>query len=207
MPDLLDRRFPLSNWTSRPKARQSGSIAPFSQPDLDAPKQFFITVRSMAAAEVVASNLPRTVRRIVREFETVSSEGDFKPSDELIGYWHVESLAEEAATGAGTSGQKPHSSFLENARRLDRRNQTDAALDLIFDQVDEMLLADHFEHVDQLLNEITPSDYSVELLLGLLTATLPAKNQLPHRYEFFQRVSDTLQDHGELKEGLLVGLD
>jgi len=98
-------------------------------------------------------------------------------------------------------------SFLDCARRLDQHGQTDAALDIIFDQIDEMLLAGEFEPVDQLLMEIMPSDYSVELLLGLLTVTLPAKNRLCNRVAFFERVRQSLQEHGETDEGLLVGLD
>ncbi len=97
--------------------------------------------------------------------------------------------------------------FLGYARRLDNIGQTDAALDIVFDQIDEMLLAGNFSQVNRLLVDIAPEDYSVELLLGILTSTLPAKNQLPDRAEFYTRTAQTLQSRGELQEGLLAGLD
>lgn len=97
--------------------------------------------------------------------------------------------------------------FLGNARRLDNIGQTDAALDIVFDQIDEMLLAGKFKKVNQLLVDTETDNYSVELLLGILTATLPAKNQLQDRAEFYKRTARTLKSRGELQEGLLVGLD
>lgn len=102
---------------------------------------------------------------------------------------------------------KPSESFIRHARRLDERGQTDIALDLIFDQIDEMLLAGQFECVNELLADIPTDKYSLELLLGILTATLPAKNRMPVRAAFFERVSRTLENRGERNEGLLVGLD
>lgn len=97
--------------------------------------------------------------------------------------------------------------FLDLARRLDKSGQTDAALDIVFDQIDEMLLAGKFKKVNQLLVDTETDNYSVELLLGILTATLPAKNQLQDRAEFYKRTARTLHSRGELQEGLLVGLD
>lgn len=111
------------------------------------------------------------------------------------------------STRSECCGDATAESFFDRARRLDQRGQTDAALDIIFDQIDEMLLAGEFDRVDQLLIEIMPGDFSVDLLLGLLTATLPAKNRLSNREAFFERVAQTLHDRGEAKDGLLVGLD
>jgi hypothetical protein len=97
--------------------------------------------------------------------------------------------------------------FLDRAQRLDARGHTDAALDIVFDQIDEMLLASEFSRVDRLLAEIAPENLSVDLLLGLLTVTLPAKSQLSNRKSFFERVDQSLRDRGEARYGLLVGLD
>jgi hypothetical protein len=97
--------------------------------------------------------------------------------------------------------------LLRHADRLDRRGHTDSALDLLFDQIDEMLLASDFSRVDRLLLETAPESLSVDLLIGLLTATLPAKDRLPNRKYFLERVERSLQERGELESGLLVGLD
>lgn len=82
----------------------------------------------------------------------------------------------------------------------------DAALDIIFDEVDEMLLAGEYDRVNRLLAEMSTDAIPVELLIGVLTATLPARNQLPNRASFLARVEQTLRDRGELEDGLLGGL-
>ena len=96
---------------------------------------------------------------------------------------------------------------MDRAKRLDQHGQTDEALDILFDQIDEMLLSGEFNRVDQLLAETTPSDFSVELLLGILTATLPGKNRLLNREALFERISGVLQDRGVARDELLVGLE
>ena len=119
----------------------------------------------------------------------------------------IESFGELVAAEIANKGETALGSFLDQARRLDGLGQTDTALDIIFDQVDEMLLAGEFDRVNQLLVDTSVDEYSVELLLGVLTATLPAKGQLPDRCAFFQRVAQTLEARGGLQDGLLVGLD
>jgi hypothetical protein len=98
-------------------------------------------------------------------------------------------------------------SFVDHAQRLDKLGQTDAALDIIFDQIDEQLLAGKFPQVNDLLAKTSPDTLSVDLLLGILTATLPAKGRLANRRGFYERVQNALQMRGQLKEGLLVGLE
>jgi hypothetical protein len=118
----------------------------------------------------------------------------------------IDSFGKMVAEKAGKE-ETTIASFLDQARRLDQLGQTDTALDIIFDQIDEMLLAGEFDRMNQLLIDTDTERYSVDLLLGILTATLPAKGLLPGRAELFPRVEQTLQSRGELKEGLLVGLD
>jgi hypothetical protein len=174
---------------------------------LKEPKAFFVAIRSMVSDEAFTANLSRAVVQFVRDCEWTSSDIEVSTFDEL----EVE----------GNFGRDPlwsisrvrfprdtkHRSFLEHARRLDASGQTDFALDIIFDQIDEMLLAGQFDRANQLLIDTAIDEYSVELLLGILTATLPAKDRLPERAEFFRRVEETLRSRGELKDGLLVGLD
>jgi hypothetical protein len=168
------------------------------------PKALFAAIRSMVASEAFTANLSRAVVQFVRHFE-------LEPSDIDVG--EIDELEEERDRAWGIlrvslpPRDTKHRSFIEQARRLDEHSQTDVALDIIFDQIDEMLLAGQFDRVDQLLIDTVTEEYSVELLLGILTATLPAKDRLCDRAEFFQRVAQTLQARGELKNGLLIGLD
>jgi len=97
--------------------------------------------------------------------------------------------------------------FLEHAQRLADRGQTDASLDIIYDRIDEMLLAGEFDQVDRLLVDTSPNTLSVDLLLGVLTVTLPARKRLANRAAFFALVEQTLRERGALKESLLVGLE
>jgi len=96
---------------------------------------------------------------------------------------------------------------INHAKRLDQSGQTDAALDIIFDLIDEMLLADQFEQVDRTLVGSWPRDLSTDLLLAFLTATLPARERLPHLRAFVENVRQVLQDRDENVDGQLVGLE
>jgi hypothetical protein len=97
--------------------------------------------------------------------------------------------------------------FLARARRLDQLGQTDVALDIIYSQIDEMLLARKFSLVDDCIENSQTDLYSVDLLLALLTITLAAKTHLPNRAAFYGRVEAALRDRGELEDGLLIGLE
>ena len=64
-----------------------------------------------------------------------------------------------------------------------------------------------FYETDQLLQNINVSEYSVDLLLGLLTATLPARSKLRSRAQFFSEVEAVLKERGQWEDNLLVGLE
>lgn len=98
-------------------------------------------------------------------------------------------------------------SFIDRAIRLEARGKTSAALDLIYDQVDERLIQGAFSEVDNVLAKAETSRLSSNLLVGLLTITLPARGKLVHRAEFLDRVQRELNRRGELEDGLLIGLD
>ncbi|MCR4318523.1 MAG: hypothetical protein NUW37_19445 [Planctomycetes bacterium] len=98
-------------------------------------------------------------------------------------------------------------SFIVRAHRLDAKGRTGAALDLIYDQVDEMMLAGRFDELDSLLNSSNLENLSTSLLLGLLTASLPGRGRLTARKNLFERASSILEHRGEMKPGLLSGLE
>lgn len=97
--------------------------------------------------------------------------------------------------------------FIDRANRLDILDHTDAALDLLYDAVDDLLRRREFDRLDEMLQDTVTSDLSLNVLLGLLTATLPARSRLRSRVAFFQRVDETLRARDEWEEGLLVGLE
>jgi len=98
-------------------------------------------------------------------------------------------------------------SFIQRAQRLDVKGRTDAALDLIYDSTDQMLRDGQFDEMDLLLLQLCVKNLSTDVLLGLLTATLPARSRLHRRGAFFLDVKNILRDRHELEEGLLTGLE
>jgi len=97
-------------------------------------------------------------------------------------------------------------SFIVRAKRLERVNGIDSALDLIYDSVDGMLRAGDFSELNSLIEHLAVQQFSTDILLGLLTSTLPARSKLPSRLAFGQRVRLLFETRGEDVEALLVGL-
>ena len=97
--------------------------------------------------------------------------------------------------------------FLDRARRLDHSGHTDAALDLIYENVNGKLSRGRFNEVNSVLETTEPMSLSVDLMLGLLTSTLPAKTKLPSRGTFFQRSEAAIKGLNEWEDGLLTGLE
>ncbi|MEX1231932.1 MAG: hypothetical protein WEB58_16925 [Planctomycetaceae bacterium] len=98
-------------------------------------------------------------------------------------------------------------SFLDRAERLDAQGQTEAALDLVYDSIDGSLKRGQFVEVDAILEQVQVTDYSTDILIGLLTATLPARSKLQARPQFFRDVEACLLSRHEYEEGLLTGLE
>lgn len=97
--------------------------------------------------------------------------------------------------------------FIGRAVHLQEQGFTDTALDLIYDSVDELLHGARFALCDSVLQETDTSQCSIDVLLALLTATLPAKSRLATRTKFFQRVETSLRERGEYSADVLSGLE
>lgn len=104
--------------------------------------------------------------------------------------------------------RKRRKSLVADAKQLASDGLIDAALDLLYDSVDEMLWKDDdLSQLDSILTDIEVEGLSVDILLGILTATLPAKGRLTARGKFFDKIKRELVDRGEYEEGLLSGLE
>lgn len=97
--------------------------------------------------------------------------------------------------------------FLERAGRLDQHGQIDAALDLIYDSFDALFRQGAMLEADRQLAALDPSSLSADLLIGVLTATLPARSRLPSRAAAFDDIVRELKSRGQLSAGLLTGLE
>jgi len=124
-----------------------------------------------------------------------------KPAD----WWNEDS--KQNSDGLGDESRLKVKSFVEHAKRLVNKGQIDAALDLIYDRIDTFLLNCKFQEVDSILRGINPDGLSVDILLGLLTCTLPARTKLSTRAAFFVMVEQEIKKRGEWEVGLLSGLE
>jgi hypothetical protein len=87
-------------------------------------------------------------------------------------------------------------------------DRSDEAIDVLFREVDGMLLAGEFERCDQFLQIVDLSRLDTELIVGVLSVTLKASDKLPSRAEFFRRVSERFRDLPTGRAaGLLRGLE
>ena len=98
-------------------------------------------------------------------------------------------------------------SFIQRANRLHRTGYRNAATDLVYDRVDEMMRHDQLRELDSLLQSAPADELTVDVLLALLTATLPVKTRLTSRPEFVKRTERVLKSRGEYDDGLLTGLE
>jgi hypothetical protein len=97
--------------------------------------------------------------------------------------------------------------FLQPVRELEKRGHIDAALDVLYDRVDSLLRGKQFAAVDDLLQQVRVNALSVDVLIGLLTSTLPARSKLPSRAKFYSESEASIRQRGEWEEGLLTGLE
>lgn len=108
---------------------------------------------------------------------------------------------------SGRFSRSQEVSFVRGAQELEARDYEEASLDLIYDSVDELLQKGEFAEVDRVLREISVDELSVDLLLALLTATLPAADRLECRSTLFIQIEKSLRERNELDDTLLLGLE
>jgi len=119
----------------------------------------------------------------------------------------ADEIHRESSPGKVSSRVTQCEPFVRRAQRLDEHGRTDAALDLIYDSIDQMLRNGQFSDLDTLLVRLPTNTLSADMLLGVLTATLPARSRLSNRMEFFHNVEASLKERGEFEDGLLTGLE
>jgi hypothetical protein len=97
--------------------------------------------------------------------------------------------------------------FVSGVQRLARLGNTASALDLLYDSVDRLMQKGEFQRLDSVLSGLVVSELSLDLMLGFLTATLPARKRLASRMALYQKIEQELKQRGEYEEGLLTGLE
>ena len=93
------------------------------------------------------------------------------------------------------------------ANDLDKQGYTSTALDSLLGYIDNKLHMGVFSELDQSISQLNLSELSINILVCILTSTLPAKSKLPSRTNLFSDIEKILKSRGEYEEGLLTGLN
>lgn len=94
--------------------------------------------------------------------------------------------------------------FLEVAQGQVAQEDTITVIDAVFDFIDQAMQEDETQ-VDQLLNELDLGELTTSVLVGIATATHPAKSQLKERESFLDEAERIIRNRGEWEEGLFDG--
>lgn len=102
--------------------------------------------------------------------------------------------------------------WVETSIGLERAGEREKALDVIFDRLDDLLLAaqsdeSKFRECDAAIAGVPAERMSNAQLLTVLTATAGAKDRLPSRASFYARAKAVMEKRGADANRLLVGLE
>ena len=125
-------------------------------------------------------------------------------------YKHHLALESVIAYSAGTPLARPRiwpgEPFVSTAQYLASSGNIDSALDIIYKNIDQLFKEGAFSRVNAIFKTMPPVALSVDIILGLLTASLPARRRLADREEFAKEAERVLHDRGEWERNLFVGL-
>lgn len=97
--------------------------------------------------------------------------------------------------------------WLDTVYSLVARGKPDDAIDVLFDRVDDLLIAGEFPRCNDLLHAVDLARLDIDLLVALLSITLRAAPHLPDRPWLVQRVEKRLREIAPDRiEGLMRGL-
>lgn len=168
-------------------------------------KLCFVAVTAAAfisASDVDASYLPSKYYKQAPLVSTGHSWEDFSGE-----YYTFNDNSGEILSSYTSKDSILGTSWVSAAYELDKSGKVDEALDVIYDNIDSMLSGGDFIEINRLLGMISITDLSVDLVLGILTSTLPARDRLENRQHFFQIAKECLLSQGLYGEEILVGLD
>ncbi len=128
--------------------------------------------------------------------------------ERALGEISVENLDDVAqyAPGFGQSSDSISLHFVDDAIARERSGDLRGSLGLIYQRVDEMMRFGMIDLLEEELASIRAESVGSDVLLGLLTATLPVKSQLPSRRALFKATKRLLKSRGHYEPGILDGL-
>ena len=97
-------------------------------------------------------------------------------------------------------------SILAKAQNYASTQHIDSALDLIYNTIETCLQAGSFRLVNEMFLEARPDWLNTHVILGLLTATLPARSKLSNWREFAIQSESVVKTRPEGKDDLFSHL-
>jgi hypothetical protein len=82
--------------------------------------------------------------------------------------------------------------LLTDVYRLAGAGEIDAALDLIYKTIDDMMFDGNLDDVDEILRRADVTSVDASIVLGFLAITLPVANRLKHRSAYFAKTKTHL---------------
>ncbi|WP_442510545.1 hypothetical protein SH528x_002170 [Novipirellula sp. SH528] len=160
-----------------------------------------------AHSKGASDTLAPTLASLLQHADFVLNSSDTATRDKFL-----ESLAAEVDAARilevlkQAVSNRVEASFVEQAQELDRIGETDRALDVVFDAIDDAFLDGKFGEVDQALDCFEIAKCSVGLLVGILTVTAAAESKLKRRKKFRDLVETSIRNRGRYDERLLRDL-
>ncbi len=124
---------------------------------------------------------------------------------------------DDVAEVAPSSGRAPIEQFWESSisrrcladvERLTSVDDEDAALDVVYDVVDRLLLEGEFGQCDDMLDLVDVDSMTLSVALALCSITSPARHHLARRVRYVQRLRDRLRrTDPDRMERLLAGIE
>jgi hypothetical protein len=96
--------------------------------------------------------------------------------------------------------------LVREAQEFEAAFGVDRALDLIYSECDHLMREGQFESLNDIIDSLDPDGLSLDLILGFLTASLPAKSNLPSRASFLESSIRAIRERGVYEDDLLSGL-
>lgn len=97
--------------------------------------------------------------------------------------------------------------FLSDAIELERQGNLRGSLATIYRRVEELMREAMLDALDEEITSVPAEEIGTDVLIGLLTATLPVKRKLPSRPQLFRSTLQLLKTRGHFEPGVLDGLE
>lgn len=98
-----------------------------------------------------------------------------------------------AQTAIPKTEQRPTAGWVPELYAAAERGHLDAAVDILFDRVSELMTEGRFEEVQSTLLSLDLTKFEINVLVGVLTSTARAADQLPMRSKLVRAVEARLR--------------